>query len=602
MQLLNVDNRRKTQVFYVLCVLVGAVMFFTTKQQDPGVIAAGVVLALVSLYPWYFWLLGHSHGLPLWPVFVAMTGVTAALPMLQAPDTLDAYTSAEIITGGMTYAGFAVIGTVVWLGLTSSLPRPPEMVLMISRRRSTAILFGFIASGIAYYVNQFLWILPLPGNTHQIVRGITVSLNTMGIFVLAFYMGRGMLTKFQGWWLVALTTLSAAVMAAGLIMATALVPIAMAFLGYVLGSGRIPWKALAVLFLVIAILHPGKYAMRAIYWGGADTVAGVHPLNLPAYYWAWFGYGLEELGGVTGIVTGPKEDSEATSVFERAGNIHMLLRVQKMSPTEVPFLNGITYETIPSLLVPRFVYSEKGLAHAANIMLTVNYGLQSAEVAMGGTSIMWGLVTEAYANFGYLGLAALAVFLGVFYGMFTRITIGVPMTSLRFVVGLLIMGAAVKADTMALFITSQFQAIVGVSVAALFLMRRQPNPFAVESGEGARQTTGGRRHAGERIPSEDGMPAPGLVASLIEGAPEKSEQETNSLSDEESAGSFKTAMRPTAWMPRSLRMRIIAEQREQAALAAQAASIEPDDLAKNGANQRPRQVAVPYRNYRRYRG
>jgi hypothetical protein len=155
---------------------------------------------------------------------------------------------------------------------------------------------------------------------------------------------------------------------------------------------------------------------------------------------------------------------------------------------------------------------------------------------------------------------------------------------------------------MALFITSQFQAIVGVSVAALFLMRRQPNPFAVESGEGARQTTGGRRHAGERIPSEDGMPAPGLVASLIEGAPEKSEQETNSLSDEESAGSFKTAMRPTAWMPRSLRMRIIAEQREQAALAAQAASIEPDDLAKNGANQRPRQVAVPYRNYRRYRG
>jgi hypothetical protein len=52
------------------------------------------------------------------------------------------------------------------------------------------------------------------------------------------------------------------------------------------------------------------------------------------------------------------------------------------------------------------------------------------------------------------------------------------------VLGLLVMGAAVRADTMALFITSQFQAIVGVSVAALFLMRRQINPLAAQGGEG----------------------------------------------------------------------------------------------------------------------
>ena len=599
MQLLTIDNRRKAQVFYTLCALVGVVMFFTTKQQDPGVIAAAVVLALVSLYPWYLWLLGHSHGLPLWPVFVAMNGLTASLPMLQAPDTLDAYTPAEIITGGMTYAGFVVLGTAIWLGLTSFVPKPPETLLMISRRRSTAILFGFVASGIAYYVNQYLWIIPLPGNTSQIVRGVTISLNTMGIFVLAFYMGRGLLTKAQGWWLVALITLSAAVMAAGLIMATAAVPVAMGFLGYTLGSGRMPWKALAVTFVVVSILHPGKFAMREAYWrGSGDAIAGVHPLNLPSYYWQWASLGLQELGGVTGVVTGTTKESEVTSVFERAGTMHMLLRVQRMSPTEVPFLNGITYQNIPMLLVPRFVYSEKGVAHAANIMLTVNYGLQSLEVATGGTSIMWGLVTEAYANFGYLGVAALAFFLAVFYGLFSRITIGVPMTSLRFVVGLLIMGAAVKADTMALFVTQQFQAIVGVTVAALFLMRRQPNPFAVEDGEGARQATTGKRHAGERMPLGDGMPAPGLVASLIEGATQNANQETNGSIEQESAGSTKTAMRPTAWMPRALRMRIITEQREQAALAAQAAAAAPSATAASAARQRPRQVAVPYRKYR----
>jgi hypothetical protein len=617
MQLLTVDKSKKSQVFFVLCLLVGAVMFLTTKQQDPGVVAAAVVLALVSLYPWYFWLLGHSHGLPLWPVFVAMNGVTAALPMLQAPETLDAYTPAEVITGGMTYAGFIILGSAVWLALTSRIPRPPQMVLMISSRRSTAILFGFVASGIAYYVNQFLWIIPLPGNTHQIVRGITLSLNTMGIFVLAFYMGRGMLTKVQGGVLVALVTLSAAVMAAGLIMATAMVPIAMAFLGYVLGSGRIPWRALAALLVVVAILHPGKYAMRDIYWGGADSAPGVHPLNLPAYYWTWFGYGLEELGGVTGIVTGPKNESEATSVFERAGNVHMLLRVQKMSPAEVPFLNGITYEAIPRLLVPRFIDSDKGVAHAANILLTVNYGLQSMEVATGGTSIAWGLVAEAFANFGYLGIGALAVFLAVFYGLFSRITIGVPMTSLRFVVGLLIMGAAVKADTMALFITSQFQAIIGVSIAALFLMRREANPFAAEDDDGVKSMANGRWQ------TAGGMPAPGILATLIEGAPaggaqqgswsgehgpgeERTANGIRETADRGAAGPrdvgtggtvrtlpFRTPKRIASWMPRRVRAAVVAQY---------AAEGEPErtETPKDGS-EKPRQLAVPYQNYRRYR-
>ncbi len=50
-------------------------------------------------------------------------------------------------------------------------------------------------------------------------------------------------------------------------MATAVVPVAMLLMGYALGSGKVPWKALAVVLLVAAILHPGKFAMRELYWG-----------------------------------------------------------------------------------------------------------------------------------------------------------------------------------------------------------------------------------------------------------------------------------------------------------------------------------------------
>jgi len=491
MNLVTLSDTQKHRFFYGTCVALGAVMLLTAKQTDPGVVAAAVLLGLASIYPLYFWLLGYSCGLPLWPVFVLINGVSAALPMVQAPDTLDAYSAGEIIVGGMTYVGFIVVGTVFWLGLTGRAPRPPKTLFMVSRARSTAILFGFVGAGIFYFVNGVLNLIPLPGNTWQIVRGVCFSLNTMGIFVLAFYLGRGLLTKAQGWLLVILTTLTAALMAQGLILASAVVPVAMIFLGFILGSGKIPWKSLALAFVVVSILHPGKYAMRASYWGGGG-IASI--ATLPAYYWEWFGYGLQELGGASGILTGPRPDSEATSVLERAGTIHMLLRVQKMSPAVVPFMAGLTYEQIPSLLVPRFIFSEKGLAHQANIILTVNYGVQDMDQALGGTSIAWGLVTESFANFGYLGVAGLSIFLAAFYSYFSRLSVGVPMTSLRFVVALLVMGAAVKADTMALFITSQFQAIVGVSIAALFLMRRQENPLAEPGGdEGMRHDPYGER-------------------------------------------------------------------------------------------------------------
>ena len=607
MQFVNLSKTRSTQLFWAMCGVVILVMILTGKQQDPGVAAAGVLLAIVSLFPFYLWLLGWSHGLPIWPVFAANLGVFAALPMVQAPESLASYNSGETIIGGMTLAGFILLGSVFWLGAAGQRNSPPATVFMISREHSERYLLTFIAAGIFFQANQQLWWIPLPGNTMQIVRGVAMSLNSMGIFVLAYYAGQGLLNRGQISWLIVLAALTAMVIASNLILASAIVPVALLFLGYSLGSGKMPWKSLALVLVVLTVLQPGKYAMRDLNWGGQSDTAPV--LRLPAFYWEWFGYGLQELGRAGNK---SEEDESATSLFERAGNIQMLLLVQKKSPGEVPFLNGISYEHIPRLLVPRLIDSEKGSAHVGNILLTVNYGVQSAETAMGGTSIAWGLVPEAYANFGYLGVGALAVFLGLFYGYFTRMSIGVPMTSLRFVIGLLIMAAATRADTMGLFVTSQFQAIVGVSAAALFLMRRQPNPLAAEGGATERGAgKWGSAYARGGYGGISGMPAPGILTHLIEGAPVERAQH-GARSEELGAGNAVTAPRDVGtggtvrtlpiqtpkriarWMPRRLRAAVVAQY---------AAEEEPEgtETPKDG-RERPRQLAVPYQNYRRYRG
>jgi hypothetical protein len=661
MQLITLEKSQTTKLFWLIIGLLMAVAVVTAEQTDPGVTATGGLLALTAVLPLYLWLLGSSHGLPIWPVFSLVTGVTYALPMIQDSESLSDYTPTDVIVGGITTIGFILLGTIIWLSMTSRAPKAPRNVLMIEQRHSVRYLLIFVGLGLLFGINQLTGWVRFPGNSMQVVRGITGSLSTMGLFVLAYYQGRGLLSKRDVVLFAAGAVGTMLMNMTSLMLAQAIVPVAMVVFGYMLGSNQLPWRVLLVAFVMMGLLHPGKYEMRRVYWAGEDSKP-VTLTTVPQFYWDWFSYGFEEVGSVTGIVSGPKEDDSPTSIFERSGNLHMLLLVQKKTPDEVPYFNGATYTPIPRLLIPRFIDDAKGISHAGNVMLTVNYGLQTLEQTR-STSIGWGLLPEAYANFGYIGIAGLAIVLAIFYALITNLTVGVPMTSLRFVLGLLIMAAATRADTMGVFVTTQFQGVVGVSLAAMVLMRRQANPFAAEGGEGRRHTAGGIRQevrgkwgrVGEanrlkaqktKRPFEDGMPAPRVLTGLIEGAPEGRadesvrDQESKRLRAErretargvaegkpkdeglEAAGTrdvgtggtvrtlpIRTPKRIASWMPRRVRAAVTAQQ-----LAAQADGIRLEANGGEGEGlrdeetkrpkderERPRQVAVPYRNYRRYR-
>lgn len=558
MQLVSIDSRKAAQFFWVLIGLLFVLVAFTGKQTDPGIAASGVLLVLMSIFPLYLWLMGWSHGLPIWPVFALSNGLSAALPVLQDIDTLDPYSPTEIIVGSMTVVGFILLGTILWLVMTARAPTPPRKVLAISQAHAVRYLLLFVLLGILFSSG----LLRLPGNLMQVTRGVSMSLSLMAIFVLSFYHGRGVLDRRSLYLMAGGLVVTLAMNLTSLMLAQGFVSVAMAMLGYILGSGKVPWRVLACVFVVVAVLHPGKYQMRERYWGGEAT-GTLSMQTLPTFYGEWFSSGLSEIGGFSGVVNVRREqEDKKSSAFERGGNIHMLLMVQKKSPDEVPFFNGATYEPIPRLLIPRFLDSNKGISHAGNQMLSVNYGLIELEY-VGSVSIGWGLTTEAYANYGYFGVGGLAIFLAVYYSIMTRLTVGVPMTSLRFVLGLLALAAATAQDTMGIFITSQFQGMVGVSLASFFLMRRQPNPYA----EGEEVTTR-LRDQGANGPKDDWR----------------------------QAGPAKWGgQRPPKWAPLSHRKAFdLAAARRKAEVATD--EIE-DKSEGEGKAQRPRQVAVPIQPY-----
>jgi hypothetical protein len=187
------------------------------------------------------------------------------------------------------------------------------------------------------------------------------------------------------------------------------------------------------------------------------------------------------------------------------------------------------------------------------------------------------------------------------------------MTSLRFVLGLLIMGAATRADTMGVFITTQFQGIVGVSLAAMMLMRRQPNPFAEEQEMEVKSGKVGRwegRQQGARSEEQGAREESARVGRLEGGKVGEGGRDTASAAprDVGTGGTvrtmpIRTPKRIARWMPRRIRAAVVAAARsaEETGDSEQGTAEAQNGSGVTREAQRPRQVAVPYQNYRRYR-
>lgn len=564
MKLLTIDSSAAKRLFWSVCLGVAALSFLTSAQTDPVLNAASAVLIIAGLFPMYIWMLGDGRGLPIWPAFSGYTCISAALPVIQAATSIQPYSSGAIFAGLATTGGFIVTGTLVWVAFTARSPQPPRNVLMLESASTVRSLLICLAAGLLFNANNLAGWFTFPGNSMQVARGVAGGLGYLGTFALAYFHGVGALQRSTVILYVSMVFLTVVTSLTGMLLANAVPTVTLGLIGYTLGAGRVPWKTLAAIFVVMGVLHPGKYTMRTLYEENPEKKAAIGITTLPAFYSEWTSYGLESLGGITGLVNTPQSEDAASTVFERAGTLHMLLLVQEKSPQQVPFLNGLTYEPIPYLLLPRFLAPNKGYSHAGNILLSINYGLQDAEGAR-NTSIGWNLIAEAYANFGFVGVFIMALLLASLYSAVSRITVGVPITSFRFVSGLIVLAGVTNDNSFGVFITMQFQAVVGVALASFFLMKREPNPFYVENGsEGMRQEAEGMQQQ------------KAAVAHTV--GPQK-------------WGGFK----PPKWAPLSHRKAYeLAARRRKAEAATE--EIEKKDESE-GRTDRPRQVAVPIQPY-----
>lgn len=425
---------------YLLRLVAVCALAASVVAVDP---LAYLCVAIPILLPSLLWLKSGAFGIPVLPVISLLFFVYYAVPLLQG-DALKYYRPEEIVWAAISVGLFLCAASAAswpFLGPVRKKAGPAATGRVASYARSFStksfsknlssaremhrLIFIGLGSGLLYYVAVVTGAASLLGTYIGAVRAVTLTLTSVSCYLMGYARGRGTLTGRQ--WTAALTAFLAVTGLAmsNLLLVGGAINIGAIALGYVLAARRIPWLAVASAFLIMSILNAGKYSMRAMYWSpDSQVVQSSSVLQMPAMMADWFAAGIGAIGS---------PGAGGSQLLERTSLLHMVLAVQEATPRYIPYLDGKTYGFLPKMLIPRFLEEDKLESQAGLNYLSVRYGRERAE-DVGKTTIGWGLVSEAYANFGNAGVLMMGALFGALCGMLMRLSASATPLSLAMLI------------------------------------------------------------------------------------------------------------------------------------------------------------------------
>lgn len=468
----TVNSDRSRQLLNTFWISVVLLVLFTIFGIQPtstvGLISAAMIAA-AALLPVYLWCAGYVPGMPIFPIFSVTYLWTYAWSFLWDHPGVVSFSSEHKLIASATVTGFLLIGTLVWYKAVTLPKKPVRSYRVLSGRRSNTIFLLSLLSSVivtmAIRGNWFALILSIV----SILRSASFGLSAISVFALGYRWGKGELPRKVINQFLILFVLYLAATTISLLIIGAISVFTLTAIGFVLGRKKVPWTAVIIAGITITILHHGKGIMRAKYmYDRSGMESSIQPWEYMPLFAEWGYYGIADLAGAPNREYVDYE--EAIPLKERVALSPLLLLTQNEAGMNVSFMNGETYVIIPAMLIPRILAPDKLTAHEGNNLINIHYGMQSREETE-ITTIGWGLLNESYANFGYFGCAALAIVLGLFYGLVTRWIVGTPLLAARSLFGMLVISFAFQAEFSAsVYITALFQSTMPlVAISFLFM-------------------------------------------------------------------------------------------------------------------------------------
>ncbi len=196
-------------------------------------------------------------------------------------------------------------------------------------------------------------------------------------------------------------------------LSVAVVPVITLALG-MLGTGaRLPARLVAVLILLVVVINPAKHVYREL--TGYRT-ADFAELDFDDMIGAW----VTSLEEVWVSDTAQREEAFGTTV-ERLNNLTVNALVLAWVPAQVPYAKGEPWLAVPYGLVPRVLWPGKpNLTAITNDRFALQFGM-GTERTVERTTYAYPIIADGYWNFGWLGVALVALLAGAFWKATFRI-------------------------------------------------------------------------------------------------------------------------------------------------------------------------------------
>jgi len=160
-------------------------------------------------------------------------------------------------------------------------------------------------------------------------------------------------------------------------------------------------------------------------------------------------------------------------VMMRTSLIQVLALAMDEMPDDRPYLNGETYVMLPELLVPRVLWPGKPRGTLPTETIGIYLGIQTEE-GTERTGISVGPMAEAWANLGWLGMVASGAFLGLLFGIATRISIGLVPSQVGWLLSAVVLTYSIKMEFCLAELCSSLLQALAAAFAVLFCFSHRP--------------------------------------------------------------------------------------------------------------------------------
>ncbi|HXB02137.1 MAG TPA: hypothetical protein VNV15_04890 [Opitutaceae bacterium] len=426
---------------------------FNAEVSSSTAFYEGLAIIFLAALPALMWAKRATHGFPVFEVFMLTGANIYALPLLNGQSNLEAFSESVVTQAGAAVLLFQIIANVTYAA-TSGRPRTTKFWTeeVISDDTGRYLGYGLVLTTIYTGIANFSDLIP--NDLESPLRAVFYGIGIIISFIQGLRWGQGTLNYQEKVMLVLNITLQVIFNFATLYLLGGMSIIVLVLIGYVSGSKRLPIVIIVITLPIIALLHNGKTTMREKYWNNENTdIASMPSLaELPAFYTEWIQDGLDL----------HQKSSLTEKLIERTSLFQIICLVVDNTPDRRPYLDGLTYGQIPGQFVPRFFWANKPVGKISTDTLSVYYGLQRAEDTQ-KTTIAFGLLAEAYANFGFFGVGLLGAVFAFGLKKYSMWASQSPMLSYAGLILVLIMAWSFQSElTLSTWLSSLFQAVIAV--------------------------------------------------------------------------------------------------------------------------------------------